>query len=468
MVKGDMVPVVKAMVDTVVTLVEAQTLVMRQCTRSPSYFPECEISPVHQPASWADCLPDNTYLREGIRGIKKLVAAKLGTALPENTVLKSIKDLPKPEKYGGDDNREVFDAWIKSLMHCMRLARLGGPNLDEECLQILGQFLKGAASEWFNENVDDVEQDDEPWTFVKALCALFKHFLHFASTISIADQFDAVEYTKQGGVVRLRDTLTKYARRMPVYPDNYTFARRFMDALPDKIRVSLLCDRDVSLEGTDFPVLLQLACQQEHNNKTLALLKSWQPATSKPPNPVSSSGAARPSVLPNVRTVNPSVKSGHYIWVILHEGQGKLDAPALEMTAPELEASAADDGQANVEWEDDLDTLVDGSQYDPDDQLYVFSDYDEDEDSHVFFSSMRLQLEALLSPSIMTSMVNGDPEMDSQLQQAIDHIKCISAVNSALEKKATHHEQNVQTLRCELQWARRQLTLVTDGENSYV
>ncbi|KZT06183.1 uncharacterized protein LAESUDRAFT_714528 [Laetiporus sulphureus 93-53] len=198
-------------------------------------------------------------LNDLVKEVKVEDLVELGTTLPENTVLKNIKDLPKPNKYDGEDNREMFDSWLKSLLRWMCLTRLGGPNLDEECLQMLGQYLKGAASEWYNDTIDDIDVDAQLWSFVEALCMLFRQFLHFASTISAADHFEVVMYLKQGGVVGLHDTLTKYAKCMPIPPDDYAFAHQFMDTLPDEIHVPLLCNQNVLIEGTKFQDLLQLA-----------------------------------------------------------------------------------------------------------------------------------------------------------------------------------------------------------------
>ncbi|KAH9939209.1 hypothetical protein B0H21DRAFT_666341, partial [Amylocystis lapponica] len=89
--------------------------------------------------------------------------------------LKNLKNIPAPDKYGGDDDFEVFENWLKALLRWMRLHRLGGPDLDEERLQILGQFLKGKAAEWYNDTVDTPQTWE--WSFLDAICAMFERFL---------------------------------------------------------------------------------------------------------------------------------------------------------------------------------------------------------------------------------------------------------------------------------------------------
>ena len=151
----------------------------RQFTRSPTYMPErpaqADYTHVRRaPADPYDPEYDDSFTRESLRNIRGMIAAKLGTQLPENAAIKNIKNLPQPDKYGGEDDLEVFESWLKTLLRWMRIMRLGGPTLDEERVQLLGQFLKSKASEWFNDTIDSTLVRGPPWTFTDAICALFE------------------------------------------------------------------------------------------------------------------------------------------------------------------------------------------------------------------------------------------------------------------------------------------------------
>ncbi|KAH9840957.1 uncharacterized protein C8Q71DRAFT_854806 [Rhodofomes roseus] len=238
---------------------------------------------------------DDTFRAEGLRMIRRLVREKLSESMPDSNALKNIKNIPTPSQYDGTDDYEQFENWLKTLLRWMSLFRLGGTTLDKERLYILGQFLKGKAADWYNDTIDTPTANGRPWTFLDALCGLFDRFLHHATASTAADKFYAAKYTKEAGVNGLWDYLIKYAARMPIPPDDYTFARVFTEALPSDIGVPLFQAKNVSVESTPLQRLRRLALQQEHNNKQVAAYRAKHAARSM---------SAMPSTAGNVTARN--------------------------------------------------------------------------------------------------------------------------------------------------------------------
>ncbi|KAH9942793.1 hypothetical protein B0H21DRAFT_884497 [Amylocystis lapponica] len=287
----------------------------RRRTRSPSYLPNASGRNPYYPAtpSWSDNMGDN-FKREALRNIRRLIKSRLNARLAENPILKNLKNIPPPDKYSGEDDYEIFESWLKTLLRWMRLYRLGGDNLDEERLQILGQFLKGKAATWYNDTIDNSIAWN--WTFVDGVCALFERFLHHATARSAADKFHDVKFDRDDGVSGLWDTLVRYAGRMPQYPDDYTFARKFTETLPSEIAVPLFRSKDVTIEGTPLRALRGAALQQEHNNKVVNTYHARHPArptathvnvASSRPGPSRAPYQSRPAGPPAVRFTTPPV-----------------------------------------------------------------------------------------------------------------------------------------------------------------
>lgn len=241
--------------------------------RTPSCMPEQVTGRVTREARMsiqsAQYHPEtnDVFMRESLRWIRRMIREKLGEQLPENAALKNVKNLPTPDKYGGEDDIELFEGWFKALLRWLRFMQLGGTALNEERTQIMGLFLRGKAFDWFNDTIDSSLVRGPPWGFIEAVCAMFERFLHHANAGLAADKFYSVAYAKDTGVHGLWDDLVKYAARMPQAPDDYTFARKFAAALPADVGVPLFRNKNVTIEGKTPRTLYDMAVQQEHNNK---------------------------------------------------------------------------------------------------------------------------------------------------------------------------------------------------------
>lgn len=150
--------------------------------RTPSYMPEQVTGRVTREARMsiqsAQYHPEtnDVFMRESLRWIRRMIREKLGEQLPENAALKNVKNLPTPDKYGGEDDIELFEGWFKALLRWLRFMQLGGTALNEERTQIMGLFLRGKAFDWFNDTIDSSLVRGPPWGFIEAVCAMFESY----------------------------------------------------------------------------------------------------------------------------------------------------------------------------------------------------------------------------------------------------------------------------------------------------
>ncbi|KAJ3543852.1 hypothetical protein NM688_g5810 [Phlebia brevispora] len=164
-----------------------------------------------------------TYNDTSLAWIHQCIDQYLGRAptviIPQ---LKSVK-APSLTAYHGQDSTEQFENWMMSVLLWMRVLQLGGPELNNERVHVLGMVLLGPALEWYQQEVGSLYRSRINWTFVDALCALHNQFVHRANAQTATEQFEAVTFDPKDGVAAYYTRLRKYALRMVHHPDPYTF-----------------------------------------------------------------------------------------------------------------------------------------------------------------------------------------------------------------------------------------------------
>ena len=58
------------------------------------------------------------------------------------------------EKYSGEDDIQTFDAWITGLLQWYWVHNITGATKDSVRVNLCGTTLKGAASEWYSDEVE--------------------------------------------------------------------------------------------------------------------------------------------------------------------------------------------------------------------------------------------------------------------------------------------------------------------------
>ena len=144
--------------------------------------------------------------------------------------------MPHPEPYTGEVDLERFEMFSKSLLQCLSVNLLLGPDAESMSAQLtyLGTRLTGDALEWFSQNMEDHQRPIHNWTIESALVGLQSHFLHSLTHRHASMCFDAM---RQGNstVQDLLNRLTKHAACMVVVPDEYTLWKHFLATLRDPL-----------------------------------------------------------------------------------------------------------------------------------------------------------------------------------------------------------------------------------------
>lgn len=171
-----------------------------------------------------------------------------------------------PPKYKGEDDEFIFRSWLMGFARHLRIGHLVGPDNAEERLIIMGSALEGSALDWYNLAVESLPDPAQNWTLVTALCAMYRHFVHKATTQKAAEQFEEVQYNADKGVSMYLNDLRDHAKRMHEFPDAYTFKCQFIRGLPYEMAQHLMMRKSLSAEALSTDDLLN-ACLEYENGK---------------------------------------------------------------------------------------------------------------------------------------------------------------------------------------------------------
>ncbi|KAF4574703.1 hypothetical protein EYR36_006053 [Pleurotus pulmonarius] len=169
----------------------------------------------------------------------------------------------KPDKWSGDADVDKFNRWLHSLMRWLRINQYSVPAREEECITMIGLHLDGEAAVWFDEEVEDAD-DNRRWTFLRVVIGLYDRFVQPTAIQDATEEFLATEYSSTTGVRGFLDALERTARRMIHPPDAYMFRRQFVVGLPASIRDRLV-DRGYNAERHPISDLYSVALQAEES-----------------------------------------------------------------------------------------------------------------------------------------------------------------------------------------------------------
>src|SRR6202790_2177983 len=175
-----------------------------------------------------------------LKRIRKLIEWKVGRTMAAPAGSKQPK-MGEPSKYLGNRNHDVFLQWLNQFLNWLRSHYHCRDNADFSRVNFLGSYLDGVAADWFAVDVDNPDKVmDAPITFIDAICAMHRQFVHPAMANNTATQYDKVEYTPSTGVEGFYYALDKLASRMVERPSDYSFRLRMFEGLPTWIYDTLL------------------------------------------------------------------------------------------------------------------------------------------------------------------------------------------------------------------------------------
>lgn len=195
---------------------------------------------------------------------RRMIRDRVGQSRDDLADVKGIKVSP-PEKYGGEDDIELFDAWIAGLLRWLRVQNVCGPRKDVLRVDLCGTTLKGLAADWFAEEVESYYRPVEDWLFEDVVCALYKRFIHRVTAQNAADKYRKTKFSKADGALAFYNELKRHANRMVQPPDEYSFKRAFLNGLPQELVENLMKSRQVSAEHTPLDILLEEVKAMENN-----------------------------------------------------------------------------------------------------------------------------------------------------------------------------------------------------------
>ena len=204
------------------------------------------------------------YEREIMLRYRRMVRDRVGQLRDDLTDVKGIKVSP-PEKYGGEDDIEVFDTWIAGLLRWLRVQNVCGPRKDTLRVDLCGTTLKGLAANWFAEEVESFNRTVEDWLFEDVVCALYRRFIHRVTAQNTADKYKKTKFSRSDGALAFYNEMKRHANRMVQPPDEYSFKRDFLRGLPQELVENLMKSRRVSAEHTPLEILLEEVKAMESN-----------------------------------------------------------------------------------------------------------------------------------------------------------------------------------------------------------
>lgn len=169
-------------------------------------------------------------------------------------------------KYGGSELKDIFWQWLKSVVFAYRSSQLGGPERDEERVLILDLLLEDKAKLWFQERISRLTEPKP--TFVEVIVEMYRRFVNESAQQDARDAFKEAKWPDGDGRVQgWHDKIMRLVEDMDIAPDQYTIKEKFMEGLPDSIRMKVFADK-MSIEYNSVDELVESALDAEYTVRT--------------------------------------------------------------------------------------------------------------------------------------------------------------------------------------------------------
>jgi hypothetical protein len=155
-----------------------------------------------------------------------LIDQQVGQEADPNNNVKTPR-VPEPKAYNEED-AEVFDRCLTSLLKWLRINKYCGQNLDKNHIVCMAIFLQGPALIWSNNNVDGMDHQKDTWSFKTVVIRLYDCFIHEVALGAVSDKFRGTTYTADKGVMAFYHRITRYTVQMVRPPDRYSFKKQYI------------------------------------------------------------------------------------------------------------------------------------------------------------------------------------------------------------------------------------------------
>lgn len=132
--------------------------------------------------------------------LRDLIDWRVGRALPVLPTGVKQPKISNPIAYRGDTKHDAFITFLEKFLGWLRAHNICGPETDSHRVTFLGQNLEGAASDWFNDEVDNPRRRNDFNSFADVICAMHHRFVHANTAQQCTLDFESCKYTVANGV----------------------------------------------------------------------------------------------------------------------------------------------------------------------------------------------------------------------------------------------------------------------------
>ena len=184
-----------------------------------------------------------------------------------------LEALGDPPKYSGEPDYTTFFNWATSLIDWLSLAGLTSTVHDAARITIIGTTLRDSARGWFWSEVELPRRERREWTSLDVFCEVYLRFIPVWNSIVAAERFYKVQYDPEESrpARSLYERMRRVAEQMDHYPDEYSFKRTFVGALPPGLSSRLNAERSdmkgllAAAEAHEWRVLERAAIARGHD-----------------------------------------------------------------------------------------------------------------------------------------------------------------------------------------------------------
>ncbi|KAH9480931.1 hypothetical protein JR316_0007534 [Psilocybe cubensis] len=199
----------------------------------------------------------------------RIIDENLGARMELPTGVKLNLKLDTNEKFGGSAKFSTLENWLLAICHSFAIRQLGGNDMDTMRTKLIGEFLKGEAHNFYSRHVASPQRSKIKWTFKEVILGLYEHFVHPSSMQDAREGFKKAKYNHVKGIQAFYNSLMEFAQNMYDWPDKYTILEKFMDGIPEDMKIHLLKDIGLSPEMNSITEFVGYAIRYEKRVKTL-------------------------------------------------------------------------------------------------------------------------------------------------------------------------------------------------------
>src|SRR5260370_12981619 len=151
-------------------------------------------------------------------------------------------------KWLGENDLEKFETWIYDLVSWLSSSRWKGPTYNKQQVSALMQMLEGEPKLIMIHNNKEGYERGHEVSFLEHLMKLMHMYIKRLAAVPLTKLFKTLSYDSLKGIKSFYTQLLHVSERMITHPDQATFNKCFINALPSHFKEELVM-HDKILEG---------------------------------------------------------------------------------------------------------------------------------------------------------------------------------------------------------------------------